>query len=430
MVNGRHCARCMMRVQRRWMGRMAHRGLVGVRWSPNRSSFFRAPGNSPSTVRAFYFSIFFTYSNLGSNVDVKDDHFRRTFEATDVAVRRFSATLPRSTSAFGGVSHALFLPHSFALAAIIQLHWIVAVEHNHLHPSYQACLNAAIDMVAIIDVIQPHDYPLLELHIGVSGTSSISCHFRILIAVSNTRRVGNSQQTSSIASIIDSGESIIQKLGSITKRSKKFRRRLASSARSSLCSWNSGERRMPKLNLRTFLERDSYVHCPCCRWSSFELCYLGPWKPALLPSFYVDALSLSRRVSLFLVLLFVLCSFNRSLCTCFVELGLTQCILLAASIFPTPFAIFAFLLCFPLRSPKSFLSIYLWPSSSTYLVSPTRFDSIRFLFISYSFISTISLSLIHTFSLFLLWFKLHPNPSFPHGHHLFITIRFAVRCAS
>lgn len=95
---------------------------------------------------------------------MKDENFRLAFEATDDAVRRFSAILPRS---LGGPSHGLFLPHSFALAAIIQLHWIVALEHNHLHPSYQNCLNAAIDMVAIIDVIQPHDYPLLELHIGV-----------------------------------------------------------------------------------------------------------------------------------------------------------------------------------------------------------------------------------------------------------------------
>lgn len=182
-------------------------------------------------------------------VDVKDDHFRRTFEATDVAVRRFSATLPRSTSAFGGVSHALFLPHSFALAAIIQLHWIVAVEHNHLHPSYQACLNAAIDMVAIIDVIQPHDYPLLELHIGVSWwcflllpplrPTKLICLSMII------RRAGNSQQMSSIANTIDSEESIIQKPGYITKRSKRSRKRRANSAKSFPCSWNSGEHQMP-----------------------------------------------------------------------------------------------------------------------------------------------------------------------------------------
>lgn len=95
-------------------------------------------------------------------VDVKDEYFRRAFEETDDAVRQFVATLPRNIN-----HNSLFLPHSFALAAIIQLHWIIAVEHNNLHPSYQNCLNAATDMVSIIDIIQPNDYQNLELHIGV-----------------------------------------------------------------------------------------------------------------------------------------------------------------------------------------------------------------------------------------------------------------------
>jgi hypothetical protein len=94
---------------------------------------------------------------------VKDEYFRRAFEATDDAVRRFVANLPRNIN-----HNSLFLPHSFALAAIIQLHWIIAVEHDSLHPSYQNCLNAATDMVSIIDIIQPSDYQNLELHIGVS----------------------------------------------------------------------------------------------------------------------------------------------------------------------------------------------------------------------------------------------------------------------
>jgi len=110
--------------------------------------------------------VFFLKGKLRTNstldIDVKDEYFRTSFEATDEAVRRFSATLPRNMN-----HSSLFLPHSFALAAIIQLHWIIAVEHNNLHPSYQNCLNAATDMVSIIDIIQPADYPHLELHIGV-----------------------------------------------------------------------------------------------------------------------------------------------------------------------------------------------------------------------------------------------------------------------
>lgn len=118
-------------------------------------------------------------------VDVKDTHFRQSFEQTDAAIRTFSSTLPRTLNAQGGLSHGLFMPHSFALAAIIQLHWIVAVQHDHLHPSYQNCLNAAIDMVAIIDVIQSEDYPLLELHIGVSGIFSVPffLHYVVLMGL-------------------------------------------------------------------------------------------------------------------------------------------------------------------------------------------------------------------------------------------------------
>ncbi|KAF8305543.1 hypothetical protein DL93DRAFT_312570 [Clavulina sp. PMI_390] len=101
-----------------------------------------------------------------SKHDVKDDHFRRAFEATDSAINRFIASLPRLVDDYGNCNHLLFLPHSLAHAAVIQLHWIVAVEHNHLHPSYQNCLNAAIDMLAVIELIQPGDYQYLELHIG------------------------------------------------------------------------------------------------------------------------------------------------------------------------------------------------------------------------------------------------------------------------
>jgi len=108
-----------------------------------------------------------------SKHDVKDEYFRRAFEATDDAVRRFVASLPRNIN-----HNSLFLPHSFALAAIIQLHWIIAVEHNNLHPSYQNCLNAATDMVSIIDIIQPSDYQNLELHIGMCWKLTTDVLFR------------------------------------------------------------------------------------------------------------------------------------------------------------------------------------------------------------------------------------------------------------
>jgi len=128
------------------------------------------PDLSLSLSLSLSISIFLFFSFLLLKLpppDLKDTHFRQSFEQTDATVRAFSSTLPRTLNAQGGLSHGLFMPHSFALAAIIQLHWIVAAEHNHLHPSYQHCLNAAIDMVSIIDVIQMEDYALLELHIGV-----------------------------------------------------------------------------------------------------------------------------------------------------------------------------------------------------------------------------------------------------------------------
>lgn len=66
------------------------------------------------------------------------------------------------------VNLALVLPNSLALAATIQLHWIVALEHDHLAPSYQRCMDAATDMMSIIRGMADFDLSFLELHTGVS----------------------------------------------------------------------------------------------------------------------------------------------------------------------------------------------------------------------------------------------------------------------
>lgn len=87
---------------------------------------------------------------------------------TDEAIKAFSSTVQRTLTASGSIDHRLVLPHCFILAAMIQLHWIIALEHDHLHPDYQKCLNAAIDMAEVVQRIAPGDYGLLELHIGVS----------------------------------------------------------------------------------------------------------------------------------------------------------------------------------------------------------------------------------------------------------------------
>jgi len=101
-----------------------------------------------------------------SKHDLKDEMFRDAFNTTDAAIQRFSNTLPSLMTEEGGVVPAYILPRSFTLAAVIQLHWIVAIEHDHIHPSYQICLNAATDMVAIIDDIVQVDFSYLELHVG------------------------------------------------------------------------------------------------------------------------------------------------------------------------------------------------------------------------------------------------------------------------
>ena len=94
--------------------------------------------------------------------------FRDAFNNTDAAIHRFSKSLPRLVTDESGLVPAYILPHSFALAALIQLHWIVAIEHDHINPSYQICLNAATAMVAIIDDMPQTGFSYLELHIGVS----------------------------------------------------------------------------------------------------------------------------------------------------------------------------------------------------------------------------------------------------------------------
>ena len=101
-------------------------------------------------------------------IDMKDEMFRDAFRNTDVAIRRFSKSLPRLVTDESGLVPAYILPHSFSLAALIQLHWIVAIEHDHINPSYQICLDAATETVAIIDEMPQTDFTYLELHIGVS----------------------------------------------------------------------------------------------------------------------------------------------------------------------------------------------------------------------------------------------------------------------
>ena len=101
-------------------------------------------------------------------IDAKDRSFWDAMTQTDEAIKAFSATVQRTLTASGSIDHRLVLPHCFILAAMIQLHWILALEHDHLHPDYQKCLNAAIDMAEVVQRIAPGDYALLELHVGVS----------------------------------------------------------------------------------------------------------------------------------------------------------------------------------------------------------------------------------------------------------------------
>ena len=106
--------------------------------------------------------------------DVKDDAFREMFSSTDSAIRRFYNTLPNPINTNRVLVSPLYiLPHSFALAAMIQLHWIVAAEHDHLAPSYQKCLNTATDVIRLIDAMQGVDFSGLELHVSVRHTLTL-----------------------------------------------------------------------------------------------------------------------------------------------------------------------------------------------------------------------------------------------------------------
>ncbi|KAF8344078.1 uncharacterized protein EI90DRAFT_44791 [Cantharellus anzutake] len=104
-----------------------------------------------------------------SKHEVKDDAFRAAFDATDQAIHSLSLTLPRALTEQNVLIPAYILPNMFALAAVIQLHMIFAVEHNHLAPSYQKCLDAATEMIDIINAMEEQriDFSFLELHIGV-----------------------------------------------------------------------------------------------------------------------------------------------------------------------------------------------------------------------------------------------------------------------
>ena len=111
-----------------------------------------------------------TKLNSDTSVEMKDDAFRAAFDATDAAIQSLSLTLPRALTEANVLIPAYILPNMFVLAAVIQLHLIFAVEHNHLAPSYQKCLDAATDMVDIINAMEEQriDFSFLELHIGVS----------------------------------------------------------------------------------------------------------------------------------------------------------------------------------------------------------------------------------------------------------------------
>lgn len=101
--------------------------------------------------------------------DLKDDYYWRVHNSITGAIERFRATLPLYADDLPASGYLeLLTPLFFTLAADIQLFWIIGHEHNHLHPSYDRCLNTAVEMVGFIEVIQPADFAMLELHVGVS----------------------------------------------------------------------------------------------------------------------------------------------------------------------------------------------------------------------------------------------------------------------